>query len=136
LRKPLGAVGSQVLGIKAIADQEGLIIDMQEKTQLPQLLVASSSSQYKPGDRLNKMDNLALKILADVSGISGKQVLGKLNQTKLEIVFSDSTQVLFDIQYLEPNWKSTLHLILSRSKIQAKVPKTIDLRFSSPILTF
>jgi cell division septal protein FtsQ len=136
LRKPLGVIGVQVLGVKAVADEDGVIIGLQANTQLPQLLVNSPPSEYKFGDRLDQFQSQSLKMLATVSRLSGKQVLGRLDGTRLEVALADSTQVLFDLKYLEPNWPRTLQLILDRSKIQAKVPKTIDLRFSSPILTF
>jgi len=136
LRKPLGVITDQVLGLKIVVDQDGVVIDRLEKSQLPQLLVDYDPNKYKSGDQLTPPENKALQILAVISSLSGKQALGQLHGTILEAVLSDTTRILLDLKYLDPKWDSTLHLILSRSKIQAKVPKTIDLRFSSPIIGF
>jgi cell division septal protein FtsQ len=136
LHKPLGTIGSQVLGVKAIADTEGEVFQMQVNDQLPQLLVPNGSDTPKPGQKLSPPQLRALHILSTISKITSSRVLGRQDRSRLEIALSDATLVVVDLDYLPSNWDTTLHLILDRSKIQSKVPKTIDLRFSSPILKY
>lgn len=136
LRKPMGTIGSQVLGSKALADSEGVIIGLGENPGLPQLISDQTQQPYQVGDHLGQPQTNALQILADVGEISGRQVLGRLDGNHLEIILSDNIQILINPDFLDQKWKSTLQLILDRSKIQAKTPKTIDLRFSSPVLKY
>lgn len=136
LRKPLGTIGPRVLGVKAVADEEGVIIGHQENSGLPQLISVSEVSDFPPGRRLDRHQSQALVVLSEIGRVSGNQVLGRLQDSLLEVVLSDTTQVLIDLSHQQQNWISTLQSILYRSKIQAKVPKTIDLRFSNPILKY
>jgi len=137
LRKPLGIIGPQVLGTKAIADEEGVVIGLVDSSTLPQLVADVKQPGYKIGDRISGLEGQAMKVLSEIGSISSKQIIGRLQDSKLEVLLSESpTQIWLDINYLPPNWKDSLQLILDRSKIQSKVLKIIDLRFTNPILSY
>lgn len=133
LRKPIGLVGPEVLGVSSLADSDGVIFGQQSQSPLPQLII---SQPVGLGDKLSPAQIKALQILSGVSNLVGDKTIGRIDNDRLVILISNSTQVVFDIDDLPSGWARTLQLILDRSKIQAKVPKLIDLRFSSPILTF
>jgi cell division septal protein FtsQ len=133
LRKPIGLVGSQVLGMHVIADEEGVIIGQSDVSNLPLLMDDTSP---KMGDKLDVNKLLSLHILGRLSPLSASRVIGKLSGSDLTAYLSGNTQVVVNLSHLAPNWYTTLQVILDRSKILTKIPRIIDLRFSSPIVTF
>jgi hypothetical protein len=133
LRKPIGILGPQVLGVHAVADEEGVIIGQSDKSNLPLLI---DNISIKPGDKLPPGQLTALKILGQLSRLSSGPVIGKISGSDLTAFISENISVLIDPSHLLPNWHATLQVILDRSKILNKMPKIIDLRFSSPIITF
>ena len=133
LRKPIGLVGSQVLGMHVIADEEGVIIGQSDVSNLP-LLVDDTSP--KMGDKLDINKLQSLQILGRLSPLSASRIIGKLSGSDLTAYLSGNTQIVVNLSHLAPNWYTTLQVILDRSKILTKIPRVIDLRFSSPIVTF
>ncbi len=132
-RKPLGTVGSQVLGAKYIVDEDGVVIESVTKSNLP-LLVATQS--FKSGDKLSELETSALQVLAQVSQLNLGAIHGQTVNDQLSIYLANNTKIILDLKHLSKDWYPTLQVILARSKILAKMPSIIDLRFSSPTLTF
>lgn len=133
LRKPIGQIGADVLGAHSVADSEGIIIGRQTNSFLPLLILDQS---YNFGEKIDDSKKQALFLLSEISLLTDKKISGKMEGDNLIVYLSDVTQVIINPQSLSPDWKYTLQLILDRSKIQAKVPKNIDLRFTNPILKF
>jgi cell division septal protein FtsQ len=133
LRKPLGTVGTQVLGARAVSDEEGLIISQSENSTLPFLLYEKDLSK---GEMIDQSHVSSLKILGEISQMTQSPVSGKLENYDLTVFISDEQKVLLNLQNISPKWYNTLQVILERSKILSKIPKMIDLRFSDPVLTF
>jgi hypothetical protein len=133
LRKPIGQIGAEILGAHSVADSDGIIIGQQNNSLLPLLLL---DKEFRFGEKLDDSQRLALSLLSEIGLMTDRKILGKMEDNHLIVYLSDVTQVIINPQSLSPDWKYTLHLILDRSKIQAKVPKNIDLRFSNPILKY
>jgi cell division septal protein FtsQ len=133
LRKPIGVIGPAVLGTHVIADEEGVIIGQTDKSNLP-LLMDNITTHV--GDKLDGSKLQALKILGQIGQISPSLVIGKITNTQLTAYLPEDTRVLIDLSSLPSGWYTTLQVILDRSKILSKIPKVIDLRFSSPTITF
>lgn len=133
IRKPAGLIGSQVLGWHAISDAEGYIIGQTDKANYPLLLI---SKPVTTNDKLNFSQISSLKILGQMNSLSIGQVVGKIESGELVVYFPENFTVLLDLSHIASNWYTTLQVILTRSKILTKMPKVIDLRFSSPIVTF
>jgi hypothetical protein len=133
MRKPIGTVGSQVLGMHVVADDEGLIIGKTDKTNFPLLL---NSGKIGLGDKLSSMETDSLKILGSLNSLSTGQIVGQIEGKELTVYFPENFKVLLDLSHITSNWYTTLQVILTRSKILSKIPKVIDLRFSSPIVSF
>lgn len=133
LRKPLGTVGSQVLGARAISDDEGLIIGRSQNSLLPFL---HEDRDFSQGDTLTSSQVEALKILREVSQLTKNPVSGSLHENDLTVFIGNDQKVLLNLQNKPSKWYNTLQVILERSKILSKIPKVIDIRFSDPVLTF
>ena len=132
-RKPAGLVGPQVLGTHVISDDEGFIIGQSDKANFPLLL---SSGPVAIGGQLNSGQVTSLRILGQMNSLSEGQVVGKIEENQLSVYFPENFIVLMDLSHIASNWYTTLQVILTRSKILAKMPKVIDLRFSSSIVSF
>jgi cell division septal protein FtsQ len=133
MRKPIGTLGSQVLGTHVISDDEGVVIGQTDKANFPLLL---DPEVLGLGNRLGGDQVVALKLLGQMNSLSEGQIVGKIASGQLTVYFPENFIVLLDLSHITSNWYTTLQVILTRSKIQSKLPKVIDLRFSSPIVTF
>ncbi len=133
IRKPAVLIGPRVLGAHVAADDEGVILYQSENPGLPLLLF---SDLVKPGSVLNADQINAIKILDQMSGLPDNRLIGKIDNHILSVFFPQNVTVLLDLSQMTSNWYTTLQVILTRSKIQSKMPKVIDLRFNSPIVTF
>lgn len=134
LSKPVGLVGQQILGVHAIADSDGRIIGETSESVLPLLLVDEHAAT--PEAIVSSRQLETLKLLDQVSSVVTGQVVGQLNDREVTVKTPGNTNILFNLDYLPENWPATLQLIFNRSKILSQVPKVIDLRFSSPTVTF
>jgi len=133
LRKPLGLVGPQVLGTSSLVDSDGIILDTENQSSLPLLLV---EKPLQTGYQLSAIQLDALQVLNQLASLSPARVIGKIDGDDLIVYFEQDTQIFFDLTHLPPNWHATLQVILARSKIHSKMPRTIDLRFNNPTVTF
>jgi cell division septal protein FtsQ len=133
LRKPLGQIGNQALSEYAISDIEGLIIDVTQKSNLPLLLL---DQRFHLGDRLSPTQMEALKIISLVNQIDAKIAEGSIVDNLLTINSQSSPIILLDLDKIPAQWYPTLQVILARSKILSKPPKTIDMRFNNPTISF
>jgi len=133
IRNPIGAVGPQVLGTHSTVDDEGFVLGQTDQANYPLLL---NELNVKAGDRLNYDQVESIKLLYQMNLLSESQIVGRINGKLLTVYFPENYIVLLDLSHITSNWYTTLQVILTRSKIQAKLPKVIDLRFSSPIVTF
>jgi cell division septal protein FtsQ len=127
LRRPIGAIGSAVLGSQvAIVDEDGVVVGYSNNTSLP-LLEISGTSTYK---------NTAIQALETISSLSSGRVSGKLEAETLQVNISQDTQIIIDITKPKNVWFSPLQFILTRSKMLGKIPKRIDLRYTNPVITY
>lgn len=133
LRKPLGQIGSQVLEEYAVADEEGLVIYSTTKSNLPLLL---SNQHFSPGDRLSSDQIESIRIISLVNQIDAKIVEGSVMDRQLTINSPPGPVILLDLDKIPSGWYPTLQAILARSKILSNPPKTIDMRFNNPIISF
>jgi hypothetical protein len=133
MRKPIGMVGQQVLGTHVIADDEGFIIGLTDKYNYPLLLNSDSATL---GGKLSQNQVNSLVFLGQMNSLSEGQLVGKIDGAQLTAYFPEDFTVLLDLSHITSNWYTTLQVILTRSKILSKIPKVIDLRYSSPIVTF
>ncbi|OGD09694.1 hypothetical protein A2397_00805 [Candidatus Amesbacteria bacterium RIFOXYB1_FULL_44_23] len=132
LRKPMGQLGSQSSEVYTVSDEEGLVIRLSPRSNLPLLF---SDQTYKPGDRLSDLQLQALKIISLVNQIDAKITEGVMTDHQLTIK-SPGPVILLDLDKIPAQWYPTLQVLLARSKILSNPPKTIDMRFSNPTISF
>jgi len=131
-RQAILRVNSAVLGFQTAVDSEGMVINTNNTDTLPYL---NTPQKYKPGDMLDKQSLKAVQVTFDLSKILLKPVKADFVSPIIKTNI-DGSEILLDINYLSDDWSSSLQKVLSRSKINSKVPKIIDLRFSQPVLTY
>jgi len=133
LKSPIGVVSSKVLGAKSLMiDDSGKAYLSIENSSLPALII---SDPIIEGDTLPALQTAALKIITKVSLMTEKRVYGQLQNNMLNIKLGNDTEIIIDVTN-SANWESSLHLLLSRSKITGNTMRKIDLRFNNPIITY
>jgi cell division septal protein FtsQ len=133
LRKPIGAVGPTVLGAQSIADEDGFVFQKISQSALPTLITPNLppiSSRLSAG-QLQSLVSLNL-----VSDLFDTQVSGVLDNNTLTISAPNDLKVIVNIAQPTSNWYTPLQLIMHRSKINAKMPHKIDLRFDNSVITY
>ena len=92
------------------------------------------------GTKINKkqvvlVDNSGI-ILTKLTALSPGPIKSDLQNGVLTAPLSSGLTIIMDIKNLKPNWESALQFILTRSKIAGKIPKTIDMRYTSPVINY
>lgn len=133
MRKPLGTVSNSVLGAAVVADVSGYLFTTASNSSLPLLVVSPPLSS---SDRLSTNQLKALNILSTFTSLSSQKITGRLENVTLFVDLGTGIEVVLDINRPLSEWYSSLQLILSRSRIMAKIPRKIDLRFTDSVITY
>jgi len=132
LRQPISRIDSKVLDKKATIDDEGVVIGIVNASVLPYL---KTTQKYLPGDILDKPTLSAALVLKKISELQNQSLEGEFTLPVVKIKLKESL-VLLDVYHLADNWDDSLQKILVQSKIDSKLPKIIDLRYTQPVLTY
>ena len=81
------------------------------------------------------VDNSGI-ILTKLTALSPGPVKSDLQNGVLTATLSSGLTIILDIQNLKADWEASLQFILTRSKIAGKVPKSIDMRYASPVINY
>ncbi len=135
LRRPVAAVlgSSTEAGQIGVVDDQGMVFNTTDRTGLPIMTVGDD---VKVGTKLSPIQISGAKLLARVSSILQIPVKGYIQGTNLVIALPNSGQLILDAATGNLHWEDSLQAIWARSKIDGKIPRKIDLRFSSPAVTF
>ncbi|KKU28416.1 MAG: hypothetical protein UX80_C0001G0042 [Candidatus Amesbacteria bacterium GW2011_GWA2_47_11b] len=126
LRTPLGTVGTPDQTTVWVTDDAGVIFSQTTNLSLPLLVL---SREFKLSDQLTTPEIQALKILGSAGHLSTSRLIGQLSGS--DVTFTvNATQVLMNAP------SSSLQELLTRSRIDGKLPHKIDLRFNRPIVTY
>lgn len=131
LRRNIGALVSG--SFLWVINEDGQVVAQTSQTTLPLLRVVSPPTIYSHIDDLSKQ---ALIILSDPALAFLDHPVGQLSFSQLVISGNSDPQVILDVIRITPNWQTALQSIIARSKINGKLPKIIDLRYPSPIVTY
>lgn len=118
-----------------LLDQDGVVVEVVKETVLPLLTLPVRDENIELGKEVGQEIKKAVKILSLVYS------LRKTKEAKLE---SDFLYIkdLDDIEILLPLGKDpevlvgALQLIITQSRIEGSLPKSIDLRYSNPVLKY
>lgn len=116
-----------------LVDVDGEIIDKVQESFLPNLTVEDTTLEV--GQRLNQKNLTAAKIFHLVFKADNIRQ-AKVEDNKLIVQTGDAATVYFPLTRDPQALVGALQLILTRSRIEGKLPKLIDLRYSKPILKY
>ncbi len=133
LRNPVGAMGVQVLGAHVAVDQDGVVFALPSQNTLPLLIspVVPGLSSRVSADQLRALSDLNL-----VNTLFDTPISGSLSGSDLTVYAPQGLQIILSVANTTSNWYTPLQLLLKRSKINAKMPHKIDLRFNDAVLTY
>ncbi|MDO8487736.1 MAG: hypothetical protein Q7S31_00280 [bacterium] len=132
VRRPIAVV----LGISAervVVDETGVVFAPIDRSALPTLKVDSDVYQ---GSTLTDNQLTASRQLSQVGSIVAVPVTGRLNGNILTITTSTGITIILDTIQPDNGWAASLQAIWSRSKIDGKIMRKIDLRFSRPTVSY
>jgi len=128
LRKPIGVIGSSVLGV---VDEDGMVFGEVKDSTLPKLLY---DQPLQTGDRLPDDYVISLGILSRIAVVTGQKTEGKLAGKILTVTLASDTEIIIDITKPQENWAASLQAIFTRSKIDGKSIRKLDLRYLDPVV--
>lgn len=118
-----------------LLDQDGVVVEVAKETILPVLTLPVRDENMELGKEVGQEIKKAAKILSLVYG------LRKTKETRLESNFLyvkdlDGIEIFFPLNQDPEVSVGALQLIITRSRIEGSLPKTIDLRYSNPVLKY
>ena len=123
-------------GVYFLVDQEGVIVKkMEENPNLPLVLV-KNNPQLQAGDKINQEEILkTIEILISMKlHLLEPKIARIISLREIEIWLENEILVLFNGQKDIGVQLDSLQFIYSRSKIEGKQIKKIDLRFDKPVI--
>lgn len=132
LRRPVAAVLGTSVEI-GVVDEQGVVFETADRTALPTISIGEDVSV---GSKLSPNQVVATQMLGKVGSILQIPIKGHLEGNSLIIDLPNSNKVILDVGDVRPDWEASLQSIWARSKIDGKFPRKIDLRFTSPAVSF
>ncbi len=117
-----------------LVDNEGVIVEYSKTSSLP-AIITSEKSPLVVGESVDSNTLQAIKIMQLVYK-SQKATEGLLHDAQLDIKLSDGALAIFPLDRDPQVSVGALQLITARIRIDGKVPKSIDLRYSNPVLSY
>lgn len=117
-----------------LIDETGLAFQEASAEPVPQ--IADPSSQLKLGDSLSRGQvATTLRVMQALEG-KGTVLTMNIQGQDVTIQLSNNTIVKMDAGGDLAQESAALQLILTQAKIEGRYPRTIDLRYSKPVVTF
>lgn len=136
--KALFAIGNKEMGTFSLVDKEGKVMDIQNSTNLPFLVVADKPPNL--GEKVEADKLFALEIIYSLFSLYQVKE-GKIEGEALKVTLPDGIEVTFPCQGDKDKLLGSLALILMKLKSEPKDSKIdytqiskIDLRFENPVL--
>lgn len=117
-----------------LVSADGTVLSLEANSPLP-TIYTDSQAKIVVGAKVDKQAVTAAKIVYlayKTYGASGGQLAGET----LTIQLPDRTTVYFPLQAEPEVLIGALQLIRNESKMQEKLPRVIDLRYSNPVLRY
>lgn len=135
MRKPIGAIGTSVLGTAVMVDDAGNVYPAPDKdnSAYPRLITPQPPAINTV---LNQDTLQAVRSLSLLSNLFSEPITGYLKEDYLIASASSQLEILLNTDESPDIWYTSLQAILTRSKIKAKMPTKIDLRFNSSVLSY
>lgn len=133
LRQAAGTIAPSVLGTSSLVDEQGVVFDHATSSSLPLLI---QDPLPLVGETVGLPAQKALQMLSHLSPLLTGRAVGTLAGSILKVWISQATQVELDIDHSPAGWPASLQFVLTRSKIDGKIPSKIDLKFNHPMVTY
>ena len=123
-------------GIYYLIDEQGVVVKKVEENQNLPLILFDKDPHFNSGEKINQEEILqTVKIIMGMKlRLLEPKVSLIVNPREIEVWLTDETLVLFNSQKEIENQLDSLQFISSRSKMEGKQVKKIDLRFDKPII--
>ena len=131
-RKAKYALGSSSYAKLEIVDEEGLIISLEESSNLPTLKKEGELNNV--GEKVSKEEYFALTLI-DTLFDSFQIKEGKIEGDSLIINYNLVTKAIFPLEGDSELLASSFSLILKKYESSKSQPKVIDLRFNNPVIS-
>lgn len=117
-----------------LLDKEGVVVDFVKSSGLPSVILNNGDGLIVGKKSEPNLDQV-VKILYTAYKAEGIKI-AQLEDGKLSLITKEGVEAIFPLDGDFQVLVGALQLILSRSRIDGKLPKTIDLRYSNPVLRY
>ena len=114
-----------------LVDDSGFVFQLGSASGLPQVV---SSDNLEIGKKMNP-DTLS-KVLAIIKGTNSAATSISIQASTYQATLTGGTTVTFDPTGDLTAQSQALQLIIAKAKIDGKLPRSVDLRFPKPVVTF
>ena len=134
-RKPLVALKPQNIDSQILVDREGVIVEFTQNSPLPIIIVERVLKDLVVGKKLD--DEIVVAIQSFYFTYKTNNVMqGNITQDSLVFTLDNLINVNYSLKQDPKVSVGALQLIMSRSRIDGKLPKIIDLRYSKPVIRY
>lgn len=136
-RKPFISIGQEELLSRGvfILDKDGVISEFVKNSSLPLLVIPPGTRDMGVGVRVGEKIQKAAIALSSLY-ISQKVTKANLADDFLSFELPDGINVYFPLDRDPDALIGALQLIVSGSRIEGSLPKSIDLRYSNPVIKY
>lgn len=117
-----------------LLDKDGVVLELVRETPLP-IIILDQDSDLIVGEQVGKDVKKAAAIMTLVY-TAEKANRAELGNDSLILFLQDERNVYFPLDKDPDILVGALQLIIARSKIEGRLPKSIDLRYSNPVLRY
>lgn len=117
-----------------LLDKDGVVLELVRETHLP-VIILDQDPGLVVGEEVGKDVKKAVAIMTLVY-TAEKASRAELGNDSLILFLQDGTNVYFPLDKDPEILVGALQLIIARSKIEGRLPKSIDLRYSNPVLKY
>lgn len=115
--------------------QDGTILEKTDKAEGLPLILIEKDPNLNVGQRFEQGSSIIIPLLMDLKlHVIDFKIIRIISLREIEVWLQGQTLVLFNGEKDLGSQLDSLQLILSRSKIEGKSIKKIDLRFSKPVI--
>lgn len=132
---PSGDQEFSLSGVFYWLGQDGTILEKTDKIEGLPLVLIEKDPNLNVGQRFEQGSSIIIPLLMDLKlHVIDFKIIRIISLREIEVWLQGQTLVLFNGEKDLGSQLDSLQLILSRSKIEGKSIKKIDLRFSKPVI--
>ena len=118
-----------------LLDQDGTIIDFGKDSPLPKMSINNGPDSLVVGEKVGEEEKKAADILY-LTSKSQKVLDSQMADRTLTLELENEVIAYYPLDQDPQVLVGALQLIIARSRIEGRFPKSIDLRYSNPVLKY